>query len=100
VTAAYNLGKYGNSPIGCRPKEGKEVQKIQAGRAVVYSFPALALFAYMPLVWYSETAFFMQKNKTRAEHLENPRDVPSSFTSSLCSARIGAIAYPRAGNAA
>jgi hypothetical protein len=30
ATSAYNPGKYGNSPVGCRPKEGKAVQKTQA----------------------------------------------------------------------
>jgi hypothetical protein len=36
ATSAYNPGKYGNSPVGCRPKEGQVVQKIQASRGVVF----------------------------------------------------------------
>jgi hypothetical protein len=53
ATSAYNTGKYRNSPIGCRPKEGQVVQKTQASRGVVFFVVAcLALFAHVPLDWH------------------------------------------------
>jgi hypothetical protein len=37
-----------------QPNEGEIVRKIQASRGIVFLFPALALFAYMPLVLHSK----------------------------------------------
>jgi hypothetical protein len=36
-------GKYGIGPIGCRPKEGQVVQKLQASRGVVIFFACAGL---------------------------------------------------------
>jgi hypothetical protein len=56
ATSAYIQGKYGDSPISFRPKEGCGAQKTKASRGVIFFVACFALFEYMPRAWHSEAS--------------------------------------------
>jgi hypothetical protein len=59
ATSAYNRGKYGNSPVGFRPKRrlGSSENTSKPRRCLCVA--CLALFAYMSFGWDSETSILI-----------------------------------------